>query len=53
MVAVDHIIARRTIDEDVMQVLQVLQKKKGRQEDLLEAVKARLKRKNSWNRELW
>lgn len=49
-VIVNHIIVRGTIDEDVMKVLQ---KKEVRQEDLLEAVKARLKRKNSWNRELW
>jgi SNF2 family DNA or RNA helicase len=44
-VIVNHIIARGTIDEDVMRVLQ---KKEVRQEDLLEAVKARRKRENSW-----
>lgn len=44
-VIINHIIAKGTIDEDVMKVLL---KKEARQEDLLEAVKARLKRKNSW-----
>lgn len=48
-VIANHIIARGTIEEDVMSVLQ---SKEVRQEDLLEAVKARLKRKNSWNRQL-
>lgn len=44
-VTVNHIIARGTIDEDVMGVLQ---KKGACQEDILEAVKARLKKNNSW-----
>jgi SNF2 family DNA or RNA helicase len=44
-VTVNHIIARGTIDEDVMRVLQ---KKGACQEDVLEAVKARLKKNNSW-----
>lgn len=44
-VIVNHIIARGTVEEDVMRVLQ---SKEKRQEDLLEAVKARLKRGHSW-----
>jgi SNF2 family DNA or RNA helicase len=44
-VIVNHIIARGTIEEDVMKVLQ---SKEKRQEDLLSAVKARLKRRHSW-----
>lgn len=44
-VIVHHIIAKGTIDEDVMKVLQ---RKEARQEDLMEAVKARLKREHSW-----
>jgi SNF2 family DNA or RNA helicase len=44
-VVVNHIIAKGTIEEDVMQVLQ---SKGKRQEDLLSAVKARFKKKHSW-----
>lgn len=44
-VIINHIIAKGTIDEDVMKILL---KKEARQEDLLEAIKARLKKKNSW-----
>jgi hypothetical protein len=42
---VHHILAKGTIDEDVMKVMQ---KKETCQNDLLEAVKARLKKKHSW-----
>jgi SNF2 family DNA or RNA helicase len=44
-VIVNHIIAKGTIEEEVMKVLQ---SKEKRQEDLLREVKARLKRKHSW-----
>lgn len=44
-VTVNHIIAKGTIDEDVMWVLQ---KKGACQEDILYAVKERLKKNNSW-----